>query len=65
MKKLIVFLSIMTLSSCASPGSPAEYLDGKYVKDEKGRIYKVEQRVVDTVFLHYINKDEIIKLNTK
>lgn len=64
MKKLINLI-FLALSSCARPGTPEYYLDGKYVKDEKGRIYKVEHRVGSTVILHYINKEDIINLNTK
>lgn len=63
-KVLLIAITIL-LSSCAYPGTPEEYLDGKYVKDEKGRIYKVEHRAGSTVILHYINKEDIINLNTK
>lgn len=63
-KVLLIAITIL-LSSCARPGTPEYYLDGKYVKDEKGRIYKVEHRVGSTVILHYINKEDIINLNAK
>jgi len=54
MKNILIVLFITFLCGCSNDPNN---LNGKYVKDVEGKIYRVTSKSVDTYFLTRINAD--------